>query len=120
MSKLYTADDVCIHNKRSDIWVVIHNKVYDITKFLEEHPGGEDVLLENAGLDATMNFDDIGHSDDARTLLKNFYIGDLSGAPPTKSTESHTLKQDNNPSMAQGVAVFAVALVGFAAYMYFN
>ena len=55
------------------IWVVIHDKVYDITQFLDEvcsisvfssslksslqHPGGEEILIENAGADSTENFE---------------------------------------------------------------
>ena len=69
--------------------MVIHGKVYNITKFLEEvnyivrsillvkHPGGEEVLLEQAGLDASDSFDEIGHSDDAKDLLNTMYIGNL-------------------------------------------
>ncbi|ORX68710.1 cytochrome b5 [Linderina pennispora] len=83
MSKAYTAEEISKHNTREDIWVVIHNKVYDITKFLDEHPGGEEVLLEHAGINATEAFEDIGHSEDARELLEQYLIGDLEGAPPT-------------------------------------
>ena len=46
-----------------------------ITVFLRQHPGGEEVLEENAGKDATTCFDDIGHSQDAKTLMKNYHIG---------------------------------------------
>ncbi|OMJ15595.1 Cytochrome b5 [Smittium culicis] len=120
MSKQYTAEEISAHNKHSDIWVVIDKKVYDVSKFIEEHPGGEETLMENAGLDATMNFEDIGHSDDARELLKTFYIGDLDGETPVKSILNHTLKQDNNPSKMQGFGVLVVAVIGFAAYLYMN
>ena len=37
-------------------------KVYDVTSFLGRHPGGEDVLLEYLGYDATMAFRGVGHS----------------------------------------------------------
>ncbi|KAG8442259.1 hypothetical protein GDO86_011165, partial [Hymenochirus boettgeri] len=56
---------------------IIHNKVYDVSKFLEEHPGGEEVLREQAGGDATETFEDIGHSTDARNMSKQFVIGEL-------------------------------------------
>ena len=54
-------------------------QVYDVTKFLAEHPGGEAVLRENSGLDATEQFDDVGHSSDAKEMLKDYYIGQLEG-----------------------------------------
>ncbi|XP_018518881.1 cytochrome b5 [Lates calcarifer] len=58
-------------------WIIIHNKVYDVTKFLEEHPGGEEVLREQAGGDATESFEDVGHSTDAREMASAMVIGEL-------------------------------------------
>jgi cytochrome-b5 reductase len=51
--------------------------VYDVTKYLEDHPGGAAVLIEVAGTDATQAFEDIGHSDEAREQLEPYYLGDL-------------------------------------------
>ncbi|XP_014279272.1 cytochrome b5 isoform X2 [Halyomorpha halys] len=58
-------------------WIVIHNSVYNVTEFLNEHPGGEEVLLEQAGRDATEAFEDVGHSSDARDMMKKFKIGEI-------------------------------------------
>lgn len=38
--KLISAQEVSKHNTREDCWVIIHDKVYDLTNFLPEHPGG--------------------------------------------------------------------------------
>lgn len=51
--------------------------VYDITKYLDDHPGGAPVLVEVAGTDATEAFEEIGHSDEARELLKPYLLGKL-------------------------------------------
>ncbi|XP_056121799.1 cytochrome b5 [Rhinichthys klamathensis goyatoka] len=75
--KYYTVKEVQDHNMIKDTWLVIHDKVYDITSFMEEHPGGEEVLLEQAGSDATESFEDVGHSTDAREMLQQYYIGEL-------------------------------------------
>ncbi|XP_008335257.1 cytochrome b5 type B isoform X2 [Cynoglossus semilaevis] len=75
--KYYTLEEIRVHNMCKDTWVIIHDKVYNITSFLEEHPGGEEVLLEQAGSDATESFEDVGHSTDAREMLNQFYIGEL-------------------------------------------
>ncbi|XP_023146703.1 cytochrome b5 isoform X2 [Amphiprion ocellaris] len=75
--KYYTLEDIRVHNMSNDTWLIIHNKVYDITGFLEEHPGGEEVLLEQAGADATESFEDVGHSTDAREMLQQYFIGEL-------------------------------------------
>lgn len=45
--------------------------------FLLQHPGGEEVLLEQAGKDATEEFEDVGHSSDAREVMKKYKIGEL-------------------------------------------
>ncbi|KAG9267150.1 cytochrome b5-like [Astyanax mexicanus] len=75
--KYYSLEEVQTHNMSKDTWLIIHDKVYDITRFLEEHPGGEEVLLEQAGADATESFEDVGHSTDAREMLQQYYIGEL-------------------------------------------
>jgi len=75
--KVYKLEEIAQHCTEDDMWMVIHNKVYDITKFTEEHPGGVEVLLENAGIDATYPFEDVGHSLDARDLLTQYYIAEL-------------------------------------------
>ncbi|XP_028037161.1 cytochrome b5-like [Bombyx mandarina] len=77
MSKNLTLDEVKKHKDEKSVWIIIHNDVYDVTKFLEEHPGGADSLLEVAGKDGTQAFEDVGHSDDARELLKKYKIGTL-------------------------------------------
>ncbi|NWW47190.1 CYB5B protein, partial [Pedionomus torquatus] len=47
------------------------------SSLLFQHPGGEEVLLEQAGKDATESFEDVGHSTDAREMLKQYYIGEI-------------------------------------------
>ncbi|KAH7313918.1 cytochrome b2 [Stachybotrys elegans] len=45
------------HNTRSDCWIAIHSKVWDITSFIDEHPGGSSILLSYAGAIATELYD---------------------------------------------------------------
>ena len=78
MSSTYTWDDVRQHTSPGDLWLVIDNKVYDVSQWMDEHPGGDFVLLQEAGKDATAAFADIGHSLYAEGLLKDYYLGDLS------------------------------------------
>lgn len=62
--------------------MIIDKKVYDVTSFLQDHPGGEDVMLDSSGRDATREFEDVGHSGEARAQLEELHIGDL--RPPTE------------------------------------
>ncbi|XP_037671657.1 cytochrome b5 type B isoform X3 [Choloepus didactylus] len=82
----YRLEEVAKRNSSEEIWLVIHGRVYDVSSFLNEHPGGEEVLLEQAGLDASESFEDVGHSSDAREMLKEYYIGDVH--PSDIKTES--------------------------------
>jgi cytochrome b involved in lipid metabolism len=49
MSKQFTTEEVKQHNKKEDCWIILDGKVYDVTKFLEDHPGGEEVVIDCAG-----------------------------------------------------------------------
>lgn len=73
----YEMDEVKKNKNENSAWIVIKNAVYDVTKFLDDHPGGKEPLLYNAGKDCTRAFEDVGHSTDARNSMKNFKIGEL-------------------------------------------
>ena len=74
--KVFTQlDEIFEHNTKDSCWLLIDNKVYDVTKF--KHPGGKQILLQNSGQDATTQFEDIGHSERADEYLKELYIGDF-------------------------------------------
>lgn len=77
--KTFSMEEVSNHNTPDDLWIVYNGQVYNVTGYLDEHPGGEEVILDCAGTDATEAFNDIGHSDDAHDILKNLYVGKLEG-----------------------------------------
>ncbi|EMS68958.1 Cytochrome b5 isoform 1 [Triticum urartu] len=68
--KVYSFQEVRKHSQRKDCWLIISGKVYDVTPFMEEHPGGDEVLLACTGKDATADFEDIGHSDAAKAAAR--------------------------------------------------
>nr|XP_003705369.1 PREDICTED: cytochrome b5-like [Megachile rotundata] len=75
----YTLKEVAKQNGTDGnrIWIVLHDMVYDVTDYINKHPGGPELVEEYAGQDATRGFDDFGHSSDAKRLLKTFLIGEL-------------------------------------------
>ncbi|KAF8389912.1 hypothetical protein HHK36_024431 [Tetracentron sinense] len=81
LTKLYSLQEASEHNTKEDCWVVIDGKVYDVTTYLDEHPGGDDVLLAATGKDATDDFEDAGHSKSARELMQDYCIGELDPSP---------------------------------------
>ena len=72
--KEYSIDEIRKHNKPNDIWLIIDEYVYDVSRFIHEHPGGKDALIKNAGKDVTDLFDNI-HSTNAKKLKQKFLIG---------------------------------------------
>ncbi|TVU51411.1 hypothetical protein EJB05_02841 [Eragrostis curvula] len=88
--KLFAPSEVALHASRKDCWVVIHGKVYDVTKFLEDHPGGEDVLHHaSASGDATEAFEEVGHSTSAISMMDSYLVGSIEGyVPPSISKSS--------------------------------
>ncbi|KAG4135389.1 hypothetical protein ERO13_D08G212300v2 [Gossypium hirsutum] len=84
--KVYTLAEFSQHNNAKDCWLLIGGKVYNVTKFLEDHPGGDEVLLSASGKDATDDFEDVGHSSSARAMLDGLYVGDIDASTiPTKT-----------------------------------
>ncbi|KAK3692836.1 putative membrane bound hemo protein [Podospora appendiculata] len=126
MAATYTYQDVAEHNTKKDMFVVIHDVVYDCTKFIDEHPGGEEVMLDVAGQDATEAFEDVGHSDEARETLEQLKVGTLkrnAGDPKPKAPLPGSLAPAANTSTAgAGIGLYAVVVLGgllaFGAYQY--
>ncbi|KAN0061849.1 hypothetical protein ACQY0O_005842 [Thecaphora frezii] len=56
MSKTVDANELKQHKSEESAWTVVDGKVYDVTEFLEEHPGGKKILLKNCGKDASESF----------------------------------------------------------------
>lgn len=73
----YTMDDVRKHSTIDDCWVVFNGVVCKLPReFIESHPGGM-IIMDSAGRDATTTFNDNGHPDSARELMREFVIGDF-------------------------------------------
>ncbi|KAI9818881.1 MAG: hypothetical protein M1827_007702 [Pycnora praestabilis] len=121
-----TYSDVSEHTSKKDIYLVIHDKVYNTSSFVDEHPGGEEVLLDVGGQDATEAFEDVGHSDEAREILEGLLIGTLKRAPgdpqPKTSAPSTTTSSGEKSGAGLGVGLYAIIFIGglvaFGAYKY--
>jgi len=114
-----TYTEVAEHASKNDIYVVVHDSVYDCSKFIDEHPGGEEVMLDVAGQDATESFEDVGHSDEARQILAGMRVGKLKRSPndPSPKTASPFLNTSTTTSDATtfGLGLYALILLGAAA-----
>jgi len=123
--KRFALKEVETHTDKKSCWIVIHDLVYDVTKFLEEHPGGEEVLLEQAGKDATEQFEDVGHSTDARTMMKDYHIGELNEEDKSHSKDQGPKKwgddsnNDSPSSWKTWLVPMALALTASLIFRFF-
>lgn len=114
--KVYTFEEVSKHKTTDDLWIVYNGRVYDVTKYIDEHPGGEEVILDVAGEDATEAFNDIGHSDEAHEILTDLLIGKVEGGVVKEARIPTATHQESSISTPL-VAVIAF-LVAVGAYFY--
>lgn len=72
-----TRDEVAKHNTPSDCWTIYKGHVYNISPFLEYHPGGEDELMKGAGTDCTLLYDKVHPWVNADAVLGPLRLGVL-------------------------------------------
>jgi cytochrome b involved in lipid metabolism len=53
MAQVYSWEEVQKHTEVGDCWIVIDDKVFDVSEFMVKHPGGRWIILEQAGKDAS-------------------------------------------------------------------
>ncbi|KAI0082168.1 hypothetical protein K474DRAFT_1694475 [Panus rudis PR-1116 ss-1] len=89
-----TLQQVAEHNNEKSCWVIIKNKVYDVTDFLRDHPGGAKIILKYAGRDATSAYEPI-HPPDAldKNLPAEKHLGEVDSA----SARQLEAAQSNRP-----------------------
>ncbi|PWA95738.1 cytochrome b5-like heme/steroid binding domain-containing protein [Artemisia annua] len=115
-TKTFVFNEVSKHNKTKDCWLIIHGKVYDVTPFMEDHPGGDEVLLAATGKDATTDYEDIGHSNDAQNMMHKYYIGEVDKETvPQKRVyvqpKDWASKPDKNPEFVIKILQFLVPII---------
>lgn len=78
---VFTMAEVATHNTREDCWVVIDNYVYNITSFIDRHPGGIGPITNMAGKDATDVFSNYHAARVYKDMLPKYLIGEVSDCP---------------------------------------
>ena len=88
-----TLDEVKKHNSAGDCWSIIDGNVYDLTNWVESHPGGKERITAICGKDGTSSF--LGkhsNSNSAKSQLNRFELGKLvvaaTTATPTPTTQA--------------------------------
>ncbi|GIW65525.1 MAG: hypothetical protein KatS3mg094_044 [Candidatus Parcubacteria bacterium] len=76
--KFYTMEEIVRHNSKENCWTVIRGEVYDLTQWIDKHPGGADEILSLCGKDGTQGFErKHGGEERPEKALEGFEIGKL-------------------------------------------
>ena len=75
--KTFTIDEISKHNTRNDIWITYYDKVYNVTNFINHHPGGADYLMMAAGSSVAPYWNIYKQHDDVEIhkILQKYHIG---------------------------------------------
>ncbi|CZR53891.1 related to cytochrome b5 [Phialocephala subalpina] len=131
MAQTFTRKEIEAHKRDDDLWIVMHNKVYNLTSYLEEHPGGKELLQQLGGLDATEAFEEVGHSDEARETVEAFLVGEISAEDAQEDVEIYRPNfevtsriteygSNNKSSSILGKATVLAVVLGVGASAYYG
>jgi predicted heme/steroid binding protein len=82
MSQTFTREEVSQHNTEDSLWCIIDHRVYDLTDFLDAHPGGSVVLTQIAGKDATTDFYNLHRHEIITKYRPTLCIGTIANETP--------------------------------------
>ncbi|NXM09886.1 FADS2 desaturase, partial [Ploceus nigricollis] len=89
--RFYTWEEIQKHNLRTDKWLVIERKVYNVTKWANRHPGGQRVISHCAGEDATDAFQAFHINPTlVQKFLKPLLIGELAPGEPSQDRDKNS------------------------------
>lgn len=94
----FSLEDVACHSSADDCWIVVNNRVYDVTTFVNEHPAGRNILLMHGGKDCTEEFLDVHGEEYLTAFAPKSFVGIISGsnASPPAVGSSHRETFDSN------------------------
>ncbi|OAL01616.1 hypothetical protein IQ06DRAFT_272320 [Phaeosphaeriaceae sp. SRC1lsM3a] len=125
---VFAAAEVATHSTKNNLWVTIQGKVYDVSEYVRDHPGGVEVLTKVAGKNATDEYEEVGHSEDADEILQSYLIGVADETVISKRSKAVKLVQQtvaapvktatSSSSTAATVGTVAAGAVVVAASVY--
>ena len=108
---------VASHNSEKSCYVTVGANVYDVTSFLNDHPGGKEFILDHAGKDVEEILQDVAsheHSDAAYEILNENHIGYVATEPIQQAIVDHDKPDDIFPLLPNGAGKEAMKMNGAA------
>ncbi|EEQ87997.2 acyl-CoA dehydrogenase [Blastomyces dermatitidis ER-3] len=121
MSEVFSKDAVTSHNKPDNLWIIIDEDVYDLTKFQDEHPGGKKILQRVAGKDASKQFWKYHNAGVLKKYSPQLKVGSLdskkvAAAPPPPPSPPATPPAAGSSNSENAVASRTAAPVALEPY----
>lgn len=101
-----SSEELRKHNTRKDAWLAIRGKVYNVTAYMDFHPGGVDELMKGVGIDATKMFDDVHAWVNYEQLLAKCLVG------PLRTTATLNLTTDTKPTKKKDAKLSPTSAIG--------
>jgi len=71
----FTLEEIAKHNRKGDLWIIVKDRVFDVSNYLDVHQGGDNAILKWGGADATDAVAGPQHPTTVPTLLERYCIG---------------------------------------------
>lgn len=86
--RIVTLSELASHNKQNDAWIAIRGIVFNVTRYMDFHPGGISELMRGVGKDATKLFESVHAWVNYQSILQKCVVGRLSRGSITGSSSS--------------------------------
>ncbi|XP_058422674.1 cytochrome b5 reductase 4 isoform X3 [Diceros bicornis minor] len=106
-----TEEELKKHSKKDDCWICIRGFVYNVSPYMEYHPGGEDELMRAAGSDGTDLFDQVHRWVNYESMLKECLVGRMA-VKPAIPKDHHEEKKVLNGMLPKSQVTDALAKEG--------
>jgi 4-hydroxysphinganine ceramide fatty acyl 2-hydroxylase len=86
--RIFSLEDLVLQRKQGQCWIVRKGRVYNVTEFVNDHPGGDDLITQFAGMDIANAMEDENehlHSESAYAILEEYLVGKLGNDTVTVS-----------------------------------
>ncbi|KFO58322.1 Fatty acid desaturase 2 [Corvus brachyrhynchos] len=119
--RFYTWEEIQKHNLRTDKWLVIERKVYNVTKWANRHPGGQRVISHCAGEDAPDAFQAFHINPTlVQKFLKPLLIGELAPGEPSQDRDKNSQLVEDFRTLrktAEDMNLFQASPLFFSLYL---
>lgn len=85
--RVISREELAKHNTREDCWIGLRGRVYNLTHYVEYHPGGEEILAPSYGTDATALFDKYHKYVNGEYIMRATQVGVMPGFVDDEDSE---------------------------------